>query len=88
MCRICAAIGAMVSFVCRRGFKSHSAAIDVAEEGTSDKPWTSTRIPAMVKVWREMGGGGEAWELSRGLFVAAMVCCVLRACDCEKSVCQ
>lgn len=61
----------MVSFVWRRGFSSQRQAMDVAVGGSSARPWTVTRMPAMVKVCVETGGeGGEVPE--RGLFVAAM----------------
>ena len=61
----------MVSFVWRRGFSSQRQAIFVAVGGISARPWTVTRMPAMVKVEAETGGeGAEVPE--RGLFVAAM----------------
>lgn len=65
----------MVSLVCRRGFKSHRQETDEQLEGSSARPWTVTRMPAMVKVWAETAGEvGEVGEVpSRGLFVAAMV---------------
>ena len=67
------AIGAIDSRVCKRGCRSHSEAISVAEEGMSERPWMVTRMPAMVKVWEEMAKSGGAFVVWRGLVVAAMV---------------
>lgn len=45
----------------------------MADEGISDRPWTVTRIPAMVKVWEDTVGEALVCVPSRGLFVAAIV---------------
>lgn len=68
-----AAMGDIVSLVWRRGWRSHRQAIEGIEGGSSERPWTVTRMPAMVNVCVEMVGwlaGCVPWS---GLFVAAIV---------------
>jgi hypothetical protein len=42
-----------------------------------ERPWTVTRMPAIVEVWDETEGEVDVCVPSRGLFVAAMVYGVL-----------
>ena len=66
-----AAMGSIFWAVWRRGWRSHRQATVEVEGGSSARPWTWVRMPAMVWVWVEMvGWSAEAG--SRGLFVAAM----------------
>ena len=67
------AIGAMVSFVCKRGLRSHRQATDDGEAGSSSRPWTSTRMPAIMMVLEETGRSDEFCVPWRGFVVAAMV---------------
>lgn len=43
------------------------------DEGSSESPWTSTRRPAIVKVWEEMGGSEGECVLLRGFGVAVII---------------
>lgn len=74
------ASGAIVSFVCRRGCRSQRQAIEDAFEGISDKPWTSTKMPAMVWVCLETVGEEVVWVPWRGFVVAAMVGGLMPSC--------
>jgi hypothetical protein len=64
------AIGAMVAWVCRRGCSSQRHATEVVEEGSSERPWMVTRMPAMVMVWEETA---VVEALSMGFLEASMV---------------
>ena len=66
------AMGAIVSFFCNRGCKSHKHATEEAEEGSSERPWTVTRMPAIVKVCADTEGSAVVCVPWRGFVVAAM----------------
>lgn len=63
----------MVSLVWRRGWRSHRQAIEDAEGGSSESPWTVTRMPAIVKVCDETDGSAVECVPSSGFVVAAIV---------------
>lgn len=52
------AILAMSSFVFNLGFRSHSTVTDLQLSGSSLRPYTSVRMPAMWKVCRYTFEGG------------------------------
>jgi len=57
---------AIPSFFPFRGCKSHKHDIDLQSVGSSSKPYTSVRMPAIWKVLTDNGAGLIEWEFNKG----------------------
>ena len=65
-----AATGAMHSWVCPRGWRSHKHATSWTPASNSSRPYTVVMMPAMQKVFLEIERGGVGYVWAIGLKVA------------------
>lgn len=67
-----AATGAIHSWVCSRGWRSHKHATSLTPASNSSRPYTVVIMPAMQKVFLEIerGAVGYAWAIGFGFSMA------------------